>query len=47
MVKEEISGNFLEVGRKSDKLMATVLTLSKEMIRIIRGDPKKTKPTNL
>ena len=35
MVKEEISGNIVEVRRKRDKMMAIVLTLDKEVIRII------------
>ena len=35
LVKEEISGTVVEVRRKSDKVMAIVLTLGGEMIRII------------
>ena len=35
LVKEEISGNVLEIRRKSDRVMAIVLTLSREVMRII------------
>ena len=35
LVKEEISGNAVEVRRKSDKVMAIVLTLGREVMRII------------
>ena len=35
LVKEEISGNVVEVRRKSDSVMAIVLTLGREVIRII------------
>ena len=35
LVKEEISENVLKVRRKNDRVMATVVTLGKEMIRII------------
>ena len=34
-VKEEISGNAVEVRRKSDKVMATVQTVGGEVMRII------------
>ena len=34
-MKEEISGNDLEVRRKSDRAMAIVLTLGREVIQII------------
>ena len=48
-MKEEISGNVVGVRRKSDRVMAIVLTLGREMMRIIcaygpqsgRLDPKK------
>ena len=33
-MKEEIFGNAVEVPRKSDRVMAIVLTLSKEVMRI-------------
>ena len=35
LVKEEISGNVVEVRRKSDRVMAIVLTLFREVIQII------------
>ena len=35
MVKEEISGNVVEVKRKSDQVVAIVLTLGREVMRII------------
>ena len=35
LVKEEISGNVVEVRRKSDRVMAIVLTLGREVICII------------
>ena len=35
LVKEEISGNVVRVRRKKDKVMAIVLTLGTEVIRII------------
>ena len=35
LVKEEISGNFVEVRRKSDRVMAIVLTLGREVMHII------------
>ena len=35
LVKYGISGNVVEVGRKIDRVMATVLTLEREVIRII------------
>ena len=35
LVKEEISGNIVEVRRKSDRLMAIVLTLGREVMRVI------------
>ena len=35
LVKEEISGNVVEVRRKNDKVMAIVLTLGREVMRII------------
>ena len=34
-MKEEISGNVVEVRRKSDRVMAIVLTLFREVIQII------------
>ena len=34
-MKEEISGNVVKVRRKSDRVMAIVLTLGKEVMRII------------
>ena len=35
LVKEVISGNVVEVGRKSDRVLATLLTLNREVMRII------------
>ena len=35
LVKEEISGNVVEVRRKSERVVAFVLTLGREMMRII------------
>ena len=35
LVKEEISGNVVEVRRKSDRVVAIVLTLGKEVMRVI------------
>ena len=35
LVKEEISGNVVEVRRKSDRVMAIVLTLGREVMRVI------------
>ena len=35
LVKEEISGNIVEVRRKSDRVMAIVLTLGREVMRVI------------
>ena len=35
LVKEEISGNVVEIRRKSDRVMAIVLALGREMMRII------------
>ena len=35
MVKEEISGNVVEVRRKRDRVIAIVLTLGREMMRVI------------
>ena len=35
LVKEKISGNVVEVRRKTDGVMAIVLTLGREVIRII------------
>ena len=35
LVKEEISGNVEEVRRKSDRVMAIVLTLGREVMRVI------------
>ena len=34
-VKEEISGNVVEVRRKSDRVMAIMLTLGREVMRVI------------
>ena len=34
-MKEEISGNVVEVRRKSDRVMAIVLTLGREVMRVI------------
>ena len=34
-MKEEISGNVMEVRRKSDRVMEIVLTLGREVMRII------------
>ena len=34
-MKAEISGNVVEVRRKSDRVMAIVITLNREVIRII------------
>ena len=35
MVEEEICGNVVEVRRKSDRIMAIVLTLGREVMRVI------------
>ena len=35
LVKEKISGNVVKVRRKSDRVMAIVLTLGREVIRVI------------
>ena len=35
LVKEEISGNVVEVKRKSDRVMTMVLTLGREVISVI------------
>ena len=35
LLKEEISGNVVEVRRKSDQIMAIVLTLGREVMRVI------------
>ena len=35
LVKEKISGNVVEVKRKSDRVMAIVLTLGREVMRVI------------
>ena len=35
LVKKEISGNVVEVRRKSDRVMAIVLTLGREVMRVI------------
>ena len=35
LVKEEISGNVVEVRRKSDRVMAIMLTLGREVMRVI------------
>ena len=35
-MKEEVCGNVVKVRRKSDRVMAIVLTLGGEVIRIIR-----------
>ena len=35
LVKEEIFGNVVEVRRKSDRVMAIVLILGREVIRVI------------
>ena len=35
LVKEEITGNVVEVRRKSDRVMAIVLSLSRELMRVI------------
>ena len=34
-MKEEISGNIVEVRRKSDRVMAIVVTLGREVMRVI------------
>ena len=34
LVKEKISGNVVEVRRKSDRVMAIVLTLGREVMRV-------------
>ena len=45
MVKQEISGNVVEVRKKSDKVMAIVLTLGREIMRIICAyGPQSKKP---
>ena len=35
MVNKEISGNIVEVRRKSDRVMAIVLTLGREVMHVI------------
>ena len=35
LVKEKISGNVVEVRRKSERVMAIVLTLGREVMRVI------------
>ena len=35
LVKEEISGNVVKVRRKSDRVIAIVLTLGREVMRVI------------
>ena len=45
LVKEEISGNVVQVRRKRDKVMATVLTLGTEVTRIISTyEPQSERP---
>ena len=45
LVKEEISGNVMEVRRKSNRVMAIVLTLGREVMRIICAyGPQSGKP---
>ena len=45
LVKEEISGNIVEVKRKSDKVMAIVLTLGREVTPIIYAyGPQRGRP---
>ena len=45
LVKEEISGNVVEVRRKSDRVMAIVLTLGKEVMRVICAyGPQRGRP---
>ena len=45
LVKEEISGNVVEVKRKSDKVMAIVLTLGREVMPIICAfEPQSGRP---
>ena len=43
-MKEEISRNVVEVGRKSNRIMAIVLTLGREVMRIICANgPQSTR----
>ena len=45
LVKKEISGNIVGVGRKSDKVMAIVLALGREVIRILcASGPQSSRP---
>ena len=45
LVKEEISGNVVEVGRKSNRVVAIVLTLGREVMQIICAyRPQSEKP---
>ena len=45
LVKEEISGSDVEVGRKSNRVMAIVLTLGRKVMRIICAcGPQSGKP---
>ena len=45
LVKEEISRNVVKVRRKSNRVMAIVLTLGREVIRIICAHgPQSRKP---
>ena len=39
-MKEEISGNVVEIGRKSDRVIAIVLTLDREVMRTYRVSKK-------
>ena len=45
LVKEEISGNVVEVRRKSDRVMAIVLTLGRAVMQIINAHgPQSRRP---
>ena len=45
MAKKKISGNVVEVRRKSDRVMAIVLTLGREVIHVIRAyGPQSGRP---
>ena len=45
LVKEEICGNMVEVRRKSDRVMAIVLSLGRKVMQIIRAyGPQSRRP---
>ena len=44
LIKEEISTKVVEVRRQSDRVMAIVLTLGRELIRICVYGPQSGRP---